>query len=118
MFFSTLKVDGPLKKVMEFIGDSGLLDAAEIKTLKRIAEIIPNKPFHVANQISVDDWITMRKLLALEPAKAFPALDFARMLFLHPATAELFKYEEVGTKFVQGVLGFVGTSNVNTRLAV
>eukprot|EP00547_Thalassionema_nitzschioides_P016079 CAMPEP_0194233014 /NCGR_PEP_ID=MMETSP0158-20130606/1139_1 /TAXON_ID=33649 /ORGANISM="Thalassionema nitzschioides, Strain L26-B" /LENGTH=752 /DNA_ID=CAMNT_0038965847 /DNA_START=13 /DNA_END=2274 /DNA_ORIENTATION=+ len=76
------------EKVLSKIDEVGLLSKEEMATLQRLTDTLAVTNRYHASTLEPAAFSLLKKILSeWPPAKAFPALDLARLAVLHPASA-------------------------------
>ena len=84
LFFDSIAVEGPQKKLIEFNDELKILNENEVKILDSLLELIKNKAFYHSSKVSKQGYELVRKLLRFPADKSFPSLDIYRMFLMHP----------------------------------
>lgn len=94
LFYDTVKVDGPKKKILEFNESSQSMDAKELKHFEALCEKLANKDKYYLTKIDDYQSQLLTKLIQWPADKVFPCLDLYRIFLTHPdATLHSKKFE-------------------------
>lgn len=95
LYYDTIKIDGPKKKILEFNASDNFLEPKELKVFEALCIVLSDRSVYYKTKIN--DYMSelLDKLIQLPTAKVFPCLDLYRIFLCHPdATCHSKKFEE------------------------
>ena len=96
LYYDTVKVAGPQKKIVEFNEAGGFMDQKELKIFDKLCLVLADKDKYFNTKIEYDHLDLMNKLLEVPVDKLFPCLDLYRIFLLHPDASNHYKKFEDG----------------------
>jgi hypothetical protein len=95
LFYDTVKIEGPKKKILEFNATHNFMDAKELKVFESLCGVLENKDKYYNTKIN--DYMSqlLTKLIGLPIDIVFPCLDLYRIFLCHPdGSCHYKKFEE------------------------
>jgi len=99
LFYDTVKIDGPKKKILEFNATHNFMNEKDLKVFEGLCTVLEDKAQYYMTKITDYQSILLDKLIGTEtriPVEyCFPMLDLYRIFLCHPDVACHYKkYEE------------------------
>ena len=111
LFYDTVKIDGPKKKILEFNEADKFMDEKEVKHFNSLCEVLVNKDMFYKTKIDEYHSALLSKLLTLPVAKVFPCLDLYRIFLLHPDMVTHYKNFEQGWNHISAFIRILQDKN-------
>lgn len=121
LYFDTVNVSGPEKKIKEINAELGTIEENHIKNLDRLLQVIGEKQNYHSSKLYKQEWDVFEKLLSWPYKHIYPVLDLFRMFLLHSQASEMFKVFERGAEHLTlflALLSSKGESNPNHLLSL
>lgn len=113
LYYDSIKVEGPKKKILEFNASANFLEPKELKVFEALCVVLEDRSkFYMTK---VNDYMSelLDKLIQLPVDKVFPCLDLYRIFLCHPdATCHSKKFEE-GAHHLFSILNHVNDKSAS-----
>lgn len=107
LYFDSVNIVGPEKKIREINEEIKSIEEKEIKHLDRLFKVIGEKQHYHSSELYKQDWDVFKKLLSWPNKHIFPVLDLFRMFLMHSQASEMFKVFEHGSEHCSMFLGLL-----------